>query len=123
MGTNLFIGRRVSPGEAEAGRVRTAEGDIAVSAYPGEGDVFLTVSPREITLFRERPGGSAQNVFQGPIVELVPEPPAGERVRVVLGTRPMLVAEVTREAVAALGLREGADVFATFKATGVTLYS
>jgi molybdopterin-binding protein len=35
----------------------------------------------------------------------------------------MLVAEVTREAVAALGLREGADVFATFKATGVTLYS
>jgi molybdate transport system ATP-binding protein len=123
MGTNLFIGRRVAPGEAEAGRVRTAEGDIAVSTYPGEGDVFLTVSPREITLFRERPGGSAQNVFQGPIVELVPEPPAGERVRVVLGTRPMLVAEVTREAVAALGLREGAEVFATFKATGVTLYS
>jgi molybdate transport system ATP-binding protein len=126
MGTNLFIGRKcepAEPGRAEHGRVRTAEGDVAVSAYPGDGDVFLTVSPREITLFRERPAGSAQNVFRGPIVELVPEPPAGERVRVVLGTRPTLVAEVTREAVAALALREGAEVFATFKATGVTLYS
>ncbi len=133
MGTNLFIGRRTGAGgsgsggsgggETSAGVVRTAEGDVSVSAYPGVGDVYLTVSPREITLFRERPGGSAQNVFRGPIVELVPEPPAGERVRVVLGTRPVLVAEVTREAVAALGLREGDDIFATFKATGVTLYS
>ena len=127
MGTNLFIGRRAAtgdaPGDPPGGRVRTAEGDVAVSAYPAPGDVFLTVSPREITLFRERPAGSAQNVFAGPIVELIPEPPAGERVRVVLGTRPMLVAEVTREAVTALGLREGAEVFAAFKATGVTLYS
>ena len=123
MGTNLLIGRRGEVGAADAGVVRTAEGDIAVTAYPGRGDLFLTVSPREITLFRERPGGSAQNVFAGPIVELIPEPPAGERVRVVIGTSPMLVAEVTREAVAALALREGTEVFATFKATGVTLYA
>ena len=94
-----------------------------MSDYPGRGDVFLTVSPREITLFRERPGGSAQNVFHGPIVELVPEPPVGERVRVVVGTRPMLVAEVTREAVAVLALRAGVEVYATFKATGVSRYS
>ena len=81
------------------------------------------MSPREITLFRERPAGSAQNVFRGPIIELVPEPPAGERVRVVLGTRPTLVAEVTREAVAALELRAGLQVYATFKATGVNRYA
>ena len=123
MGTNLLIGRSSEGASAGRGRVRTAEGDVAVTDYPGEGDVFLTVSPREITLFRDRPAGSAQNVFHGPIVELVPEPPAGERVRVVLGTLPMLVAEVTREAVAALALREGAEVYATFKATGVTRYS
>jgi molybdate transport system ATP-binding protein len=122
MGTNLFIGRRSDGGDAEHGLVRTPDGDVAVSAYPGDGDVFLTVSPREITLFREHPAGSAQNVFHGPIVELIPEPPAGERVRVVVGTRPSLVAEVTREAVAALALREGVAVYATFKATGVTRY-
>ena len=122
MGTNLFVGHR-GTGGAETGSVRTAEGEIAVSEHAGGGDVFLTVSPREITLYREHPDGSAQNVFRGPIIELVPEPPAGERVRVVLGTRPVLVAEVTREAVASLALREGVEVFAGFKATGVTLYS
>jgi len=123
MGTNLFMGHRGPAGAADVGAVRTAEGEIAVSEQPGRGEVFLTVSPREITLFPEHPEGSAQNVFRGPIIELVPEPPAGERVRVVLGTRPMLVAEVTREAVTALALREGLEVFATFKATGVTLYT
>jgi len=123
MGTNLFIGRACEGGDARHGRVRTPDGDVAVSEHPGDGDVFLTVSPREITLFRERPAGSAQNVFHGPIVELVPEPPAGERVRVVLGTRPALVAEVTREAVTGLALREGMAVYAAFKATGVNRYS
>ena len=61
-------------------------------------------------------------MFAGPIVELAPEPPSGERVRVVLGTRPPLVAEVTREAVAGLGLREGMVVYASFKATGIRTY-
>ena len=123
MGTNLFIGQRGPPRDRDGASVRTAQGEVAVSGLPGPGDVFLTVSPREITLFREHPEGSAQNVFHGPIVELVPDAPAGERVRVVLGTRPMLVAEVTREAVGSLGLREGLPVFATFKATGVTVYA
>jgi molybdopterin-binding protein len=43
-------------------------------------------------------------------------------VRVTLGTTPPLVAEVTREAVADLGLAEGRTVYATFKATGVRAY-
>jgi molybdate transport system ATP-binding protein len=123
MGTNLLAGRRGGETVRGANVVRTTEGDLVVSSLPAAGDLFLTVSPREITLFRERPAGSAQNVFSGVIVEVVPEPPAGERVRVVLGTQPMLVAEVTREAVASMELREGVTVFATFKATGVTLYA
>jgi molybdopterin-binding protein len=53
----------------------------------------------------------------------VPEPPGGERLRVVLGTAPGLVAEVTREAVAELGLTRGTPVFAAFKATGVHVYT
>ena len=56
------------------------------------------------------------------MLELVPEPPGGERVRVVLDTRPPLVAEVTREAVASLGLAEGITVHASFKATGIRAY-
>jgi molybdopterin-binding protein len=53
----------------------------------------------------------------------VPEAPAGERVRVVLGTRPMVGGGVSRGAVGWLGLRGGLPVFATFKATGVTVYA
>jgi molybdate transport system ATP-binding protein len=120
MGTNLFAGHaRVG---AEGAVVRTGDGDLAVSD-PGEpGEVYVTVDPRQITLHHHRPEGSAQNVFSGPILELAPEPPSGERIRVILGTRPPLVAEVTREAVATLSLREGMTVHASFKATGTRTY-
>jgi molybdate transport system ATP-binding protein len=120
MGTNLFAGS-VHPGLGDA-TVRTGDGDLAVSD-PGEpGEVFVTVDPRQITIHPHPPEGSAHNVFVGPILELAPEPPSGERIRVVLGTRPTLVAEVTREAVAALALREGMTVHASFKATGIRTY-
>jgi molybdate transport system ATP-binding protein len=120
VGTNLLYGSGERAGVAE---IRTGSGPMAVGDEAVEGEVFATVSPREITLYRERPDGSAQNLFTGPILELVPEPPGGERVRVALGTTPPLVAEVTREAVGALGLREGLVVHAGFKATGVRTYA
>jgi molybdate transport system ATP-binding protein len=120
MGTNLFAGR--AGVGAEGAVVRTGDGDLAVSD-PGEpGEVYVTVDPRQITLHPHQPEGSAQNVFSGPILELAPEPPSGERIRVILGTRPPLVAEVTREAVATLSLREGMTVHASFKATGTRTY-
>ena len=122
VGTNLIYGtaRRSA---METVVVRTAEGVLVVTDGTAEGDVFATVSPREITLYRERPDASAQNLFTGPILELVPEPPEGERIRVALGTVPPLVAEVTREAVNELDLREGVVVHAGFKATGVRTYA
>jgi molybdate transport system ATP-binding protein len=119
MGTNLLAGRVAAAGAA---KIRTADGELAVSDPGGPGEVFLTVDPGQITIHPQAPEGSAQNVFVGPIVELAPEPPSGDRVRVVLGTRPVLVAEVTREAVAALSLREGLTVYASFKATGIRTY-
>jgi molybdate transport system ATP-binding protein len=120
VGTNLFAGRVAA--EQAGAAVRTPDGDIAISLADEAGDLFVTVDPRQITLHAYRPEGSAQNVFAGPILELAPEPPAGERVRVVLGTRPPLVAEVTREAVGSLGLVEGMTVHASFKATGIRSY-
>jgi molybdate transport system ATP-binding protein len=124
MGTNLFEGSTVPAGSAQDMTLHTAEGGLSLVGKDGRGDVFALVSPTDITLYREPPAGgaSAQNLLAGPIIELVPEPPSGERVRVVLGTDPVLVAEVTREAVSGLGLREGDRVFAGFKATGVRVY-
>lgn len=122
MGLNLFRGDIVHRGEDGLATIRSAGGDIAVVDPGGEGEVYVSVSPRDISLFLESPAGSARNVFQGRVAELIPEPPFGERVRVVLDTAPVLVAEVTRHAVAALGLREGSTVYASFKATGVEAY-
>jgi molybdate transport system ATP-binding protein len=123
IGTNLFIGRPVTPGPALSPTIRTPEGEFAVEEMAGPGGVFLTVSPREITLYPRLPEASAQNVFLGTIREVIPEPPAGDRVRVVLDARPSLVVEVTREAVGSLGLHEGMRIHAAFKATGVHVYT
>jgi molybdate transport system ATP-binding protein len=122
MGTNLFVGTMRGRVDTVAPRLHTAEGDLVLSSIPGTAEVFATVNPREITIYRQMPEASAQNAFAGPILELAPEPPAGERIRVVLGTTPSLVAEVTREAVIGLGLKEGLFVYASFKATGVNTY-
>lgn len=124
MGTNLFEGTPALPGQIGGSILHTAEGSLSLAAQPGSGGVFALVDPTDITLYREPPAGgaSAQNLFGGPILEVVPQPPAGERVRVVLGTDPVLVAEVTQEAVFALALREGDRIFASFKATGVRVY-
>jgi molybdate transport system ATP-binding protein len=123
MGLNFFQGRVTSQVSGGITMIDLAEGQVRV-AGPLRGDqVFLVVDPREVTLHVTPPSSSAQNVLVGPIVELVPEPPLGDRVRVVLGTKPPLVAEVTAHAVAALRLREGQTVYASVKATAPHVYS
>lgn len=122
LGINMFRGRIVSR-DGGIVRIQTTGGELfAVDPGPGDADVIATIHPAEIALFHQSPGGSAQNTYIGSIMELVPEPPQGERVRVVLDTRPALVAEVTDRAVAQLGLHEGLVVTAMFKATGVTVF-
>jgi molybdate transport system ATP-binding protein len=124
IGTNLFVGRpHSSVAEPPPGpTIRTAEGLVTITETSSLGTVYLTVNPREITLSRDRPHSSAQNVFEGEVREIIPEAPAGDRVRVVLNTRPVLVAEVTREGLAGLSLTEGTRAYAAFKATGVQRY-
>jgi molybdate transport system ATP-binding protein len=121
MGVNLFQGRIVARTDGTA-RVETGGATIAVVDPGGEDQVFLALSPREVTLHKVEPTGSAQNLVRGRIREITPEPPFGERLRVTLDSRPPIVAEVTAAAVASMGLRAGEEVIAAFKATGVTTY-
>jgi molybdate transport system ATP-binding protein len=121
LGVNLFTGAIVARGGDGGLRIALPEGELAVTVGSSAGDVSVVVHPREITLALERPVGTARNVFAGTVEEIVPEPPAGELVRVSLATTPPLIAEVTREAVEALGLRAGMRVFASFKAAGVVV--
>ena len=122
MGLNFFRGRVTSRDARGLAQVQTEEGTLRIVEAEPEDEVFVAVDPREITLHLTPPSGTAQNVFAGPIIQLVPEPPFGERVRVSLQTRPPLVAEVTAHAIDALGLREGLEVYAAFKATSAKAY-
>ncbi len=122
LGTNLFrarVSRREESGltclAAEGGEILAAECDLG-------DEVFAVVDPRDVTISIERPTSSAQNVLRGPVEEIQPEPPHGDRLRVSLATRPPLVAELTRAAAERLGLGAGTEVYASFKATGVRLF-
>ncbi len=119
LGVNFF-GGTLSPGAGEAGmRIAHSQGELLLAPPGVESEGAVVVHPREITLSLERPEGTARNVFVGAIEEIVPEPPAGDLVRISLATTPPLIAEVTRGAVESLGLRPGLRVFASFKAAGV----
>ncbi len=122
MGVNLFRGRVVAHDGSGLAAVETPEGRLYISVQDARGEIFVAIDPHEVTIHTASPTGSAQNVFSGRIVELVPDPPFGERVRVVLDTRPPLVAQITARAVQALALQEGMNVYASFKATAVSVY-
>jgi molybdate transport system ATP-binding protein len=97
---------------------------VAVDGAWAVGDaVFAVVDPRDVTLLEAAEPMSARNVWRGRVVDAQPEPPSGDRWRVRLDTRPALVAEITRVAAERMDVRVGADVVATFKATGVRLFA
>jgi len=123
LGLNLLAGRVVHRGQGSEVTLATPRGPIT-AAESGAGDeLFVVVSPDQVTLSLDEPGTSARNVLSGEIAEILPEPPYGERVRVVIGPAPVFVAEVTAAAVAQLGLAVGQRVYAAFKATSVAAYA
>jgi molybdate transport system ATP-binding protein len=118
VGRNLFAGR-LEPIEPGAGRLITAEGALvvawpaAMAAAPEDG-VLATLRPADVVVYAEPPdAGSARNVLHGPVTAIAIE---GERARVRIGSRPPVVAEVTLGSAHRMGLREGVEVWVSFKA-------
>jgi molybdate transport system ATP-binding protein len=120
VGVNLFTGV-LEPLEDGSALLHTAEGDIAVAPrgpFPHGANAFAGIEPIDISLHANEPEGSARNIVHGPIAEVAVD---GDRARVRLMTRPRLTAEVTAGSVARMGLRPGAEVWASFKAVEVSL--
>jgi molybdate transport system ATP-binding protein len=124
VGLNLYAGR-LEPLEPGAGRLVTEHGDLVVAwpaGVPAEApiqDAIATLRPVDVVLHTSAPeGGSARNVVRGTIEAVVIE---GDRARVRLAGAPPVVAEVTMGSVERLGLREGIDVWASFKAVELQL--
>ena len=114
-GTNLFAGETAGDGRL----VLDGGATLVVADAVGAGPVLAVVHPRAVSVHRSRPEGSARNAWPGTVgaVEAV-----GDRLRVRVDADPPVVAEVTADAVADIGLVEGADVWVAVKATEVVVY-
>jgi molybdate transport system ATP-binding protein len=113
VGINLYRGR------ADGTAIDLEGGGRLVAAGGHRGQVFAAVHPRAVALHRRPPEGTPRNVLAGTADALEA---VGDRVRVrVAGTVPV-VAEVTPAAAGELRLADGGPVWATVKATEVTVY-
>ena len=122
LGLNLLPGTVIGRGAGEELHLGTPRGEVTVlQDIPGE-SAFVVVRPDQVLLSLEPPSGSARNVFPGVVDEILPEPPFGERVRVVLGPAPAFVAEVSAAGAQALDLKPGMRAYASFKATSIAAY-
>jgi molybdate transport system ATP-binding protein len=125
-----LMGQNWLPGTAAAhqGEVWTVQAaSLTVSAVadaqepPTLGAVtYVLVDPRDVTLHREHPEGSAQNVVHARVAGVVD---VGGPLRITLDTQPPLLAEITARAGAQLGIAPGAPVWASFKATAARAFA
>ncbi|MBT2477995.1 ABC transporter permease [Streptomyces sp. ISL-94] len=117
-----MLGRNAWPGTASADGLALAAGGrlVVAETLPEGAQALAIIAPEAVSVHRKRPGGSPRNVWQGTVREITA---VGSRLRVLIAPAgvPDLVAEITPEAAAELGIVDGAEVWAGVKATEVTL--
>ncbi|MFD6415516.1 ABC transporter permease [Streptomyces sp. NPDC060194] len=117
-----MLGRNAWPGVAEETGLRLDDGGLLHTAdgLPAGTPALAVVAPEAVALHRERPGGSPRNVRPGVVRELTG---TGSRLRVLVTSAdgPDVVAEITPQAAADLGLADGVEVWTSIKATETTV--
>ena len=114
-----LVGLNLLSGTAERGMISTEAGGRVVSADTLDGPVFAVIAPHSVALYPALPEGSPRNVWAVTVADL---DRLADRVRVSLAGEVPLVAEVTPAAIEQLGLRAGVQIWASVKATEVSLY-
>ena len=123
LGVNLWRGRVLERLAGGMARVAVGGAEMRCAAPAGgEADVVLSVAPAAIALSRGAPLANLGNCLRGTVLECLPEPPDGRRVRVTLESEPRLVADVSREALAEMELGTGGEVWASFQPGDVNCY-
>ncbi|MBT2442595.1 molybdate ABC transporter permease subunit [Streptomyces sp. ISL-36] len=117
-----MLGRNAWPGTATADGLALAGGGtlVAADSLPAGTDALAIIAPEAVSVHREKPGGSPRNVWPGTVREITA---SGSRLRVLITSErvPSLVAEITPQAAAELGLADGVPVWTGVKATEVTV--
>ncbi len=116
VGRNLLAGRMVGTTVRLHGG-----GELHVAGrHPSGSLVHVSIRPGSVALFRTPPDGTPRNVWSGAVAALEHR---GDLVQVDVAGPIPVVAEVTTEAVADLGLCEGAPVWVGIKATEIDVYA
>lgn len=113
-----MLGRNAWPGIATADGLALSGGGLLVVAdpLPAGTEALAIIAPEAVSVHRDRPGGSPRNVWPGTVREITA---IGSRLRILIasGQAPDLVAEITPQAAAELGLADGTSVWTSVKAT------
>ena len=115
-----LVGLNLYRGTADGNDVRVDGADtVLATAESQHGPVFAAFPPSAVTLHRERPEGSARNLWPVTVrgMEL-----HGDQVRIDLAGDLPMTADLTPAAVGELALGEGSSVWAAVKATQTRSY-
>lgn len=117
VGLNFLRGQRAGDQQVDVGGTIVVAPDIPAGGSGGS--VCVTIPPSAVALYRTRPDGSPRNTWPVTVsdIQLI-----GQTARVILDGPFMLAAEVTAGAVADLRLGVGQELWATVKATEVSVY-
>ncbi|WP_205021783.1 ABC transporter permease [Streptomyces sp. HB132] len=117
-----MLGRNAWPGTATAEGLGLRGGGhlVAAEPLPAGTPALAVIGPEAVSVHREKPSGSPRNVWPGTVREITA---SGSRLRVLVSSpkAPDLVAEITPQAAAELGLADGVSVWTSVKATEATL--
>ena len=114
-----MVGLSLVRGEVRDGALTTASGArLVVPADSPSGPSVASIRPAAVSLHRAEPEGSARNAWKMTISDLDRHP---ERVRARLNGPIPLLAELTPAGAEALALNVGDDIWASVKASEVTV--
>ncbi|MEX0173287.1 ABC transporter permease [Streptomyces sp. LMG1-1-1.1] len=117
-----MLGRNAWSGTTTADGLALPGGGTLVAAdpLPPGAEALAVIPPEAVAVHRARPGGSPRNVWPGTVREITA---SGSRLRVLVTSDqvPDLVAEITPQAAAELGLADGVSVWTSVKATEATV--
>jgi molybdate transport system ATP-binding protein len=114
-----LVGINLLRGRADGGTVTTADGVSVTVVGHHTGDVFVAFSPCAVALYPEAPEGSPRNRWRCTVDSVAQH---GDAVRVALRAPFRVLADITPAAVASLSARPGMPLWATVKASEVSVY-
>jgi len=114
-----LLGINLIRGSLRGSVLSTGAFELTVGAHDlDDGPAIATVRPRSISLHRARPEGSPRNVWQARIASI---DRGADRVRVRLAEPVEIVVDLTPAGLAAIAVAEGDAVWASVKASEVTV--